>query len=139
MIMEYKPPQGEEEQKNTSPTPIPIKGRFDQYRSSFWAAAIAVLSTRYGVRPLVRHLWDNPQVAKQAVRVSKEAPKQVSHYVKHIYAAAAGVIMYGVTGYYAKKTYDDMRSIFAEAVGAEFDKRPEDVTRKDIWASKNSA
>lgn len=116
-------------EKQTPRERIPITGRFDQYRSSYWAAAVAAVSERYFVRPFVRHWWDDEKYRRN----------EISYNKRHAYAGFTGGIMAAITGFYAFATYRDMKSIFVEAVAAEFDKKPEDVTIRDLWASKNSA
>jgi hypothetical protein len=102
---------------------IPISGRFDQYRSSYWSGAIAALGLRYLSRPFTRQHWtaENP-----------------SHFDKHKYSGIAGAIMYGVTGYYASQTWNDMKSIFAQPLAWEFNKDEKDVTFADFQNSKNT-
>lgn len=116
----------EEEQKkaNSADQDIPIKGRFDKYRSSYWAASVAVLPlVRKLTRPFVRNLWEN---------------KEASFMGKHGYSGVAGLAMYAVTAFYAKRTWDDMKTVFSEALAEEFNKEPKDVTYKDFLKSENT-
>lgn len=118
--------QSAPEEKKGSPSLqyVPITGRFDQYRSSFWAAAIAVLGVRYGPRPFLRASWDSK--------------KPEDFYKKQSYSAFAGAAMEAVTGFFAYRTWKDMRNIFAEALAWEFDKDPKDVGMVDFLKSKNT-
>lgn len=103
------------------PGDIPITGRFDQYRSSFWAAALAGISIRYFPRPLLRGSWEKPSTLQ-----------------RHAYSSIAGLFMEGVTGYYASQTWKDMKSIFSQSLAWELDKNPEDLTYADFKKSKNT-
>lgn len=102
-----------------------IVGRFDKYRSSYWAGMIAALSTRYFPKPFCRPFFD-------------ASPDKTSHLQKHAYAAISGVALSAVTGFYAVKTYADMKTILSEVVGWEKNKDPKDVNFFDLWNSKNS-
>ena len=114
---------GTQEQNNSAPAHTKVTGRFDQYRSPYWAAVVAALPLRYGLRVFERNKWDNPKV---------------SHFAKHKYAAMAGTLMYGVTGFYAWRTWKDMRNIFSETLAEEFNKNPQDVGFGDFWRSNNT-
>jgi hypothetical protein len=107
-----------------TPQDIKISGRFDQYRSSYWAAAVAVLPIRYAARPFLSAFWDQHE------------PK--NFLKKHSYSALAGVFMQGVAGFYAHRTLQDMKSICSEALACEFNKDPKDVTFTDFRNSKNT-
>ncbi len=104
---------------------IPIIGRFDQYRSSYWAAAVAVLPIRYMLRPFFREKWENGN-------------KTAASLAKHTYSALTGFFMEGVTAYYAYSTWKDMRSIFSQALAWEFDKDLKDISFSDFRNSKNT-
>ncbi len=107
------------------PDHIPISGRFDQYRSSYWSALIAVFPMRYAVRAITRSLkWMNEE--------------NKSFNQKHFYSAISGALVSAVTLYYAWSTWKDMKSIFQETLSWEFDKKPEDVGFMDFWNSKNA-
>ena len=102
---------------------IPISGRFDQYRSSYWSGAIAALGLRYASRPFLKQQWDK---------------KDISHFETHQYSGIAGAIMYAVAGFYAYSTWKDMKQVMSEAVAWEKDKHPNDVTFRDFWNSDNT-
>src|SRR5690606_3520777 len=110
-------------EQNNSRDQIKISGRFDQYRSSYWAALVALLPARYFFRPFNRKSWENPAA---------------SHFEKNRYSGIAGLFMSGITAYYALTTWKDMHSILSEAVAAEFNKDPKDVGFRDFWKSKNT-
>ncbi|MBV8938680.1 MAG: hypothetical protein JO089_02420 [Alphaproteobacteria bacterium] len=104
--------------------PVPIHGRFDKYRSSFWAAALAIVGLRYAPRPFLRQSW--------------EPGKNTAFPLKHAYSAFAGSVMEGVTLIFARETWKDMRTIYAEALAWEFDKKPEEVNFWDFRNSRNT-
>lgn len=107
---------------------VKISGRFDQYRSSYWAALLPLLSARYFARPFFRKHWDDP----------KPGEKPPSYFSKHIYSGIVGVFMSGVTSFYALRTYKDMKSIFSEPLAWEFGKDPSEVNYSDFRHSKNT-
>jgi len=113
--------QIEDKEENPPVQSVPISGRFDQYRSSFWAAALAFLPIRYFPRPFLRGSWESE-----------------NFYTKHVYSGIAGLFMEGVTGYFALQTRKDMYSIFSQALAWEFDKDPKDVSFSDLRNSKNT-
>ena len=120
------------ETQNDQETPslqkVKISGRFDQYRSSYWAALVALMPVRYLIRPFNRKHWDSPQPGEA----------EPTHFQKHAYSGIAGVFMSGVTSFYAYKTWRDMKSIFSETLAWEFNKQPEDVTFGDFRRSQNT-
>lgn len=133
MTNDPPPPQGDGFDPSTPPLMraerhipdnIPISGRFDQYRSSYWSALIAVFPMRYAVRAVTRSL-------------NLDEPK-TSFGLKHLYSAISGGLVSAVTMYYAWSTWKDMKSIFKETLSWEFDKKPEDVGFMDFWNSKNA-
>jgi len=105
-----------------------IKGRFDQFRSSFWGGAMAALGLRYLSRPLTGNWWDE----------NKAGPGWLGYLKKYSYSLVAGAIMYVITGFYAKQTYKDMHNIFSEALAWEFNKKPEEVGVRDFLRSDNA-
>lgn len=123
-----------EKDKNETSTDTPslqkvkISGRFDQYRSSYWAALVPLLSARYIFRPFDRKHWDDP----------KPGEKPPTHFQKHRYSGIVGLFMSGITSFYAYRTYKDMKSIFREPLAWEFNKDPEDITLADFHRSKNT-
>lgn len=126
---DQKPQQQEQATPENNPASaraeIPIVGRFDRYRSSYWAGMVAALGMRYIPRPFWRQHFDQ-----------KSTPE--SHFDKHKYSAFAGAMMTGVAGYYAMRTWADIRTVFAQTVAWEAGKDVGDVTFTDFWNSKNS-
>lgn len=95
----------------------------DQYRSSFWSGAVAALGLRYLPKIFSRNFF--------------EAKPGTSYNRQHAYSAMTGSLMMAMTGFYATRTYGDIREVFKEAVGWETGKAPEDVGFMDLWNSKN--
>ncbi len=62
-------------------------------------------------------------------------------YASHNFAAfGMGATVLSIMGIYSKNTLHDIKSVYAEAVGFELDKKPQDVTYKDIFfKSQNEA
>ncbi len=113
-----------EQDKDGSSLPhTKVSARFEQFRSPYWAAVVAALPLRYGLRVFERNKWDNPKAG---------------YFTRHKYAAMAGGLMYGVTGFYAWRTWKDMRNIFSEALALEFNKDPKDIGFGDFWKSDNT-
>lgn len=108
------------------PPEIQINGRFDKYRSSYWAGAMAALGLRYFAKAPVRHLFQD------------DVASETKFFKKHSYSAASGAIISMVAGYYGMQTYKDIKSILSEVVGWEMGKDPKDVTMGDFFKSKNS-
>lgn len=96
----------------------------DQYRSSFWSGAVAALGLRYLPKIFSRNFF--------------ETKPGTSYNKQHAYSAVTGSVMMAMTGFYASRTYRDIREVFKEAVGWEMGKPPEDVGFMDLWNSKNS-
>jgi len=96
----------------------------DQFRSSFWSGAVAAFGLRYLPKIFSRNFFE-------------EKPG-ISYNKQHSYSAITGSIMMAMTGFYASRTYDDIRNVFKEAVGWETGKKPEDVGIMDLWNSKNT-
>jgi len=117
-MVEIKKEKEEKETQN-----IPITGRFDQYRSSYWGAKLAAFGVRYPFRSVARDTCQN---------------EAVSNIKKHGYSSTVGLLMGSVTGFFAYRTWQDMRSIFAESLAWEFNKDEKDVGLADFWKSKNT-
>jgi len=99
-----------------------ITGRFGQYQSGFWQLALPALSARYIGRTISQFFnWhDSP-----------------NPFLKRLYAIGTGLVMVGFTTFYAKRTLDDMKRIFSQAVGCELGKDPQEVGLRDLWKSEN--
>jgi hypothetical protein len=95
-----------------------VTGALNQHTPSYWRLALPALGTRYIARYFT-------QFAKEP-RVKEKA-----------FDIAAGAWMLGITAFFAKRTYEDMKSLFSEVVAFEFDKKPEQVTVRDLLKSDN--
>jgi len=102
---------------------MPITGRFDQYRSSYWAAKLAAFGIRYPFRSLAKAYSEQ---------------ENLPLYKKHAYSGVVGLIMGSVTGFFALRTWKDMHTIFKQPLAWEFNKPEEDVGFTDFWKSKNT-
>ncbi|MDX2073488.1 MAG: hypothetical protein SFX19_03875 [Alphaproteobacteria bacterium] len=102
---------------------IPLRP-LDQFRSSYWSGAVAALGLRYLPKIFSRNFF--------------KTQADVSYNQQHAYSAVTGSILMGMTGFYANKTYSDIKAIFSEAVGWEMGKDPENIGFMDLWNSKNS-
>lgn len=67
--------------------------------------------------------------------------KSFGRYASRNFAAfGIGTMVLAIVGKYSKDTLSDIKSIYAEAVGYELDKKPQDVTLSDIFVkSQNEA
>lgn len=122
---------------------LDIKGRFARYNSPFLQLLIPLLSARYvwvaleDVNPF--NFLSKPDPAKNPGFIPWKSPG-FSSYVKRNFAAlGTGATLAGIIGLYSRNTYEDIRTVYAEAVGYELGKRPEDVTWDDLFQSKNAA
>jgi len=115
-------PEKHTEKEKPSLQNVEISGRFDQYRSSYWAAMLAAFGLRY--------------LPKMAFRVPEG--KSPTFGNKHIYSAVSGAMFEAVTAFFAFSTYKDMRNIFAESLSWEMHKPKEDVGFFDFLRSKNT-
>jgi hypothetical protein len=62
----------------------------------------------------------------------------LNYVLQRSYGFFVGTVMLGVTGFYARKTYGDMKHIFSETLSYELNKKPEDIWAWDLWRSKNA-
>ncbi len=120
------------EKKNLDHTTI--TSRFGQYQSGFWQLAIPMLSTRYLGR-WVSNLLRFEDFSKDLGRLNFIKP-----LIKNFYGIIVGVVMAGVTGFYAKHTMNDMQRVFSEMLGWEngYDKAPANISLRDMQESKNA-
>lgn len=115
---------------------IPIKSAYNKYESPFMQLIAPLIATRY--------LWlaiedINPKNFLKKPNPGGEVWKEPGalRYASRNFAAfGMGATFLSIMSLYSKNTLHDIRSLYAEAVGYELDKKPEDVTYKDIF--KNS-
>jgi hypothetical protein len=136
--------------RNEQDLDMTMKGRFNRYNSPFLNLMLPVLTTRYvwlaieDVNPL--NFLKKPDPSKIP---GTELPKPgfkawekpgLGGYIRRNFAALGmGVTTLGVISYYSKRTYDDMHALYAESVGYELDKKPQDVTWNDIFVKSQNA
>lgn len=96
-----------------------VSGAINQHTPSYWRLALPALGVRYIGR-----------YAQELIPKLKNT---------RFFDAIAGGWMLVVTGFFANRTAQDMKSIFAETVAYELDKKPADVTFNDIMQSENKA
>jgi hypothetical protein len=104
---------------------------------------IPLLTTRYvwlaveDINPL--NFLSKPNPADTPGFKPWEKPP-LSGYLKRNFAALGmGATILGLIGFYSKRTADDIKTVYAEAVGYELEKKTEDVTWRDIFKSENAA
>ncbi len=132
--------QQNEGQKND----LDLKGRFARYNSPFLQLMIPVLTTRYvwlaieDINPL--NFLKKPDPALKPDFKPWTKPATVGGYISRNFAALGmGATILSLIGYYSKRTGDDIKTLYSEAVGYELDKKKEDVTWRDVFIkSKNS-
>jgi hypothetical protein len=121
-----------------------IKGRFDRYNSPFLQLILSVLTTRYlwlaleDINPL--NFLNKPEPSLRPGYTPWTNPTPLGYLSRNFTALAMGATTLGVVAYYSKNTYDDIRTLYSEAVGYELGKKPEDVNWADIFLrSQNKA
>lgn len=98
-----------------------VSGGFNQHTPPYWRLMIPALMARYIPR------WAN------SIRGLQDAKRNA------VYDIAAGTWAMGVTAYFAMRTGQDIKNVFAESVAYELDKKPTDVTVSDLAHSDNKA
>ncbi|NBO17724.1 MAG: hypothetical protein EBV03_00565 [Proteobacteria bacterium] len=128
--------------KNEQELDMTMKGRFNRYNSPFLNLMLPVLTTRYvwlaleDINPLN---FLNPDPATPGFTPCKK-PGFAGYLRRNFAALGMGATTLSIISYYSKRTYDDMHALYAEAVGYELDKKPQDVTWNDMFVkSQNSA
>lgn len=112
------------------PQALPIIGRFSAYVAPYLRLILPLLTARYIVEATERI---NPgDILKKSVDFDKR-----HYWQKNFFALAWGAIASAVTGIYTYRTYKDIRTVFAEATGYEFNKAPKDIGFWDLQRSAN--
>ncbi len=132
------------QQDSSSRTDLPIKARFARFNSPFMQLMIPTLITRYfwlaieDINP--GNFLDKPDPALKKPGFRPYETPSASRYLSRNFAAIGmGGTILGLIGLYSKRTYDDMKTLYSEAVGYELDKKPQDVTWNDMMKSQNAA
>ncbi|MDE3060090.1 MAG: hypothetical protein KGJ06_03680, partial [Pseudomonadota bacterium] len=133
---EHKALSGQEDGPSAS---LSMRGRFTQYMSSFLQFFGPLISLRYlgiafeKINPL-------NILGKKYDAGTPWKPPLKEGLSRNITSLGMGAFLLTGVGLYSKRTYDDMRTLYAEAVGYELNKRPEDITWRDIlFKSRNQA
>ncbi len=114
------------------------------YNSIFTQLLAPLVATRYiwlaieEINPL-NFLGKTKPPGEGVVKPWKEVG--VGRYLSRNFAALGmGATFFSIVGFYSRNTLRDIRSIYAEAVGYELNKKPDDVTLGDIFfKSQNEA
>jgi len=131
----------------TQPEAPRLKADRTWYSSLFTQLLAPLVATRYiwlaieDINP-----FDFLDKKKPEIKVGEPAPtpyKEPSfgRYASRNFAAfGMGATVLSIMGVYSKNTLHDIKSVYAEAVGYELDKKPQDVTYSDIFfKSQNEA
>lgn len=113
-----------------------VKGRFNQFTSGYWALTLPLLSVRYAFK-FLSGVFERPLETLQK-RMEHHLPRQIANFKHDLWPLGVGLGMVGVTSYYTISTYGDMKRQFAEPLGWEFDKSPENIGLGDMMKSKNA-
>lgn len=120
-----------------------VKGRFNRYNSPFLQVMMPLLTTRYlwlaieDINPL--NFLKKPNPALQAGFEPWKKPGFLGYLSRNFAALGMGATTLGVMAYYSRRTYEDMHTLYSEAVGYELNKKPQDVDINDLFQSKNAA
>ena len=119
-----------------------IQGRFFQYTSSFWAIAIPSLMARYIARFSIK-LFHLPEKLPKLVEKNKITDSIFSFIGKFysseaLYPIVAGSGIMWIINKYKQTTFDDMKSVFSEAVAFDLGKDFRNVTDAEIKNSNNA-
>lgn len=116
-------------------SPLPdVKGRVNRHTSGYWALTIPALSVRY-LAEAASGIFSLNLGKKLGV---SELSKEKKLGIENVYAGVVGAFMMTVSSFYMKRTYDDIKGAFAEAVAMETGKKPEDVGVRDLLKSDNT-
>lgn len=110
-----------------------IKGRFARFTSAFWSLALPAISGRYLFEFLNEFI--DPKKLFPNRNNYKTVPKFLAN---NIYTMTLGTVMMGIITFYGKRTYDDMKTLFAEAISCETGKPKEQIGFMDMFKSKNT-
>ncbi len=137
-------PAEDQQETGNACNDLTVKGRFARYNSSFLQLMLPVLTTRYvwlaveDINPF--NFLKKPDPALKAGFTPWKKPGPIGYISRNFAALGMGATILGLTGFYSKRTYDDIKTLYAESVGYELDKKPEDVTWHDLFVkSQNEA
>lgn len=117
-----------------------MQAAFNRYDSPFLQLLAPMVATRYfwlairDLNPLNFLNLKDPSTEPGFVR------RKDQYFSGNIAALGMGTTLFGIVGMYSLGTLKDIKSLYAEAVGYELGKKPEEVTTRDIFfGSKNKA
>lgn len=123
---------------------LQIKGRFQSYNSPFLEVMIPALTMRKvwvaleDINPF--NFLKKPDPRLRPGFKEWVSPTTLGDAVSRNFASlGVGATLLGILAYYSKNTQDDIKTLYAEAVGYELDKKPEDVTLNDIMSKSDNA
>ncbi len=120
----------------TQPQRPQLKADRTWYSSTFTQLLAPLVATRY-IWLAVEDINPFDILDKQKKRIKTEWGRYVS---RNFAAFGMGATVLSIMGMYSKNTLHDIKSMYAEAVGYELDKKPQDVTLSDIFIkSQNEA
>lgn len=123
---------------------LQIKGRFKSYNSPFLEVMIPALTMRYvwlaleDINPFNFLKKPDPRF-KPGFKEWVPLKTLGAGLSRNFASIGVGATLLGILAYYSKSTQDDMKTLYAEAVGYELDKKPEDVTLNDIMSKSDNA
>ncbi|MBY0408330.1 MAG: hypothetical protein K2Q01_11625, partial [Rickettsiales bacterium] len=122
---------------------LAVKGRFARYNSPFLQLMIPLLTTRYlwlaveDINPL--NFLSKPDPSKAPGFQPWERPTTMGYIKRNFAALGMGATILGLVGFYSKRTGDDIKTLYSEAVGYELGKKTEDVTWQDVFVKSENA
>lgn len=118
-----------------------LKADHSWYESIFTQLVAPLVATRY-LLTSIKQLNPFNFLKEPVESISKhllESEKIQSYFARNFEALGTGTLVASIVGMYTKNTLHDIKSVYAEAVGYEFNKKPEDITIGDLSRSKNKA
>jgi len=122
---------------------LAMKGRFNRYNSPFLQVMMPLLTTRYlwlaieDINPF--NFLKKPDPSLRPGFKPWTKPGFMGYLSRNFAAVGMGATALGVMSYYSKRTYEDIHTLYAEAVGYELNKKPQDVDWNDIFVKSQNA
>jgi hypothetical protein len=129
---------------------LKLVGRFSRYDSIFAKLLLPFLSVKYlaeGLHDLTNFTYRIQHWKEKEKERTDEGSKLFGKYDnvgwrrwlnKSILALSFGTVVNLLIGLYTNRTYRDIKTLYREALGYEFDKAPQDIGVRDIWRSQNA-
>jgi len=123
----------------TSATDLTMVGRFSRYTSIFWQAILPFLSVRYLFEGTDILFGPNKKIRKNDRIFGKFKDEGIQKWLtSNIATIAFGAAINAFTAFYTRRTYKDIKTLSAEAVGYELGKDPKEVKFHDMRKSQNA-